>query len=265
MDKLLEELHSFPEREKNLRAITRYSLYKTMWYRSNLWSHSRRVAWITEEIVPIASEVLGSSFDPQKAIAIALVHDDAEILFGDIQAGNKAKMSQDELNDIKKLEKDAVQQLSLTYPQNLGTYNYKSLLLEAAEKSSLEAMIVNWADKYDAFGEALHEIYSGNTLWTKNVENKYGKISLPTEYYINYFNSFEKQFPSIAPLLLQKNSWLSIPDDPRIENILTLSKEHTLTSLHEKKGYIPYDQWVDITLRYGTEEDISNLYIKKEN
>ena len=236
-----------------------------MWYRSNLWSHSRRVAWITEEIVSIASEVLSSSFDPQKAIAIALVHDDAEIVFGDIQAGNKAKMTQEELSEIKKLERDAIQQLSLTYPKNLSVYNYESLLLEAAEKSSLESMIVNWADKYDAFGEALHEIYSGNTLWTKNVENKYGKISLPTEYYINYFNKFDKQFPAITPLLLKKNLWLSIPVDPHIENILPISKEHTLASLHEHKGYAPYDQWVAITLRHGTEEDISNLYIKKEN
>lgn len=260
----LKELSSFLGRETELRNVKRYSLYHTMWYRTDLWIHTRRVAWIVEELVPLAQKVFKQSFDPEKAIVLALVHDDAEMVFGDIQAGNKAKMSKEELEKIKQLEQNAIEDLAKKYPTKLGRFDYKDLLLEAVDKTSLEAMLVNWADKYDAFCEALHEIYAGNKLWTINVENEYGKIDLPTEYYMKYFNSFEKKFPRSRDLFLEKNNWFSIPEEPKIFDIVDQHIAHTEESLKTKRNYYPYDQWVALTLSRGTEEDRKNLYIKKE-
>jgi len=222
------------------------------------------VAWIVEELIPTAQIILKKTLDSDKAIAIALVHDDAEILFGDIQAGNKAKMKDTELKQVEQLERDAIECLSIRYPSYLGKYDYKLLLLDVLSKTSLESMLVSWADKYDAFCEALHELYAGHTLWISNVENEYGKIQLPTEYYMNYFSSFQQKFPISTDLFLQSNSWWKIPDEPKIFDIVAQGQEHTEQSLKIPKNYIPYDQWIDLALKKGTTEDIINLYLKKE-
>lgn len=263
-EQFLKELSLFSGREAGLRSVKRYSLYRTMWYRTDLWGHTRRVAWIVEELIPLAQKVFNESFDPAKAVALALVHDDAEIVFGDIQAGNKAKMSKEELAKVEQLERNAIEELIKKSPSQLGGYSYKELLLEAIGKTSLEYIVVSWADKYDAFCEALHELYAGNTLWTINVENEYGKIDLPTEYYIKYFRSFEQKFPQSKALLLEKHTWLTLPEEPNILSIVKEHTEHTEDSLKKSKNYYPYDQWIDLTLKRGNQEDVKNLYIRKE-
>lgn len=264
VERLLKELEKFPDREKDLRNIKRYSLYHTMWYRTDLWIHSRRLAWIVEEVAPFIRKVFGSSFDSTKALALALVHDDPEIIIGDIQAGNKAKMSEQELAEIKKLGINAIEELSASYPETLDKYNYKSLLIDASEKKSLEAIVVSFFDKYDAFCEALHELYACNKLWTKNVNNEYGEIMLPTDYYMDYFNSYIEKFPQTKELFLQNNDYFKIPENPDILKIVDTNTKHTKQSIHNAKGYKPYDQWVQLTIKNGTGEDIRNLYKNKE-
>jgi len=264
-EQFLKELDSFQDRENGLRNVKRYSLYHTMWYRTDLWTHTRRVAWIVEELIILAKKVFRESFDPEKAIALALVHDDAEMIFGDIQAGNKAKMSEGQFKEVENLERNAIKDLAKKYPAQLGKYNYEELLLEAVDQTSLELMIVSWADKYDAFCEALHEIYAGNKLWTINVKNEYGKIDLPTEYYMKYFNSFDRKFPRSSELFPERSSWFIIPNEPKIFDIVNQNSIHTEESLKTKKDYYPYDQWIALTFNKGTEEDKKNLYINKEN
>lgn len=263
-DHLLKELNQFKDREIGLRKVTRYSLYKAMWYRTDLWTHTRRISWIVEELIPIAQKVFGKDFNPEKAVALALVHDDAEMIFGDIQAGNKAKMSKEELDKLDQLELDSARILSEKYPKMLGNFVYHDLMIEAVNRSSVESILVSWADKYDAFCEALHELYAGNITWTINVENEYGKIDLATEYYMKYFNSFEEKFPLSKGLFSIKNNWFVIPVEPDIMKIVKGGKKHTLGSLRIKKGYQQYDQWIALTLSRGSDEDIYNLYINKE-
>lgn len=263
-DQLLKELDSFSGREAKLREITRYSLYSKMWYRTNLWTHTRRVAWIVEELIPLAQKVFKKDFDPEKAIALALVHDDPEMIIGDIQAGNKAKMSEAELKKVHELEQNAAEILAKKYPHRLGNYVYEDLLNEAARKGTLESLVVSWADKYDAFGEALHELFAGNKLWTVHVNNEYGKIDLPTEYYMKYFRAFETKFSQSKELFLEKDTWFSIPDEPNILDIVNKNTTHTKSSLGAQKGYKAYDQWVALTLKKGTQEDTDNLFVQKE-
>jgi len=260
---LLEELNLFPGREEGLRSVKRYSLYQTIFYRTDLWTHSRRVAWIVEELIPLALEVFGESFDSEKALALALVHDDAEIIFGDIQAGNKVKMSKKELEDIEQRERFAIEDLVKKSPSHLGRYLYRDLLIEAIEKRSLEYILVDWADKYDAYCEALHELYAGNISLTVHIENEYGKIDLPTEYYLNYFNSFQRKFPQSKALFDKKNPWFVVPPPPQ-SNIAEQGVRHSESSSKIKKGYHFYDQWIALTLEKGDQKDRENLYIPKE-
>lgn len=264
MEKIFESLNRFSKREEGLRDVTRYSLYHTMWYRTNLWTHSRRVAWVVEELAPLVREVFGSAFKADKACACALVHDDPEMLMGDIQAGYKANMSPEQLAQVHELERNAIEQLARQYPSRVGNYEYKDLLLEGVKKSSLEAMVVDWADKYDAFGEALHEIYAGNTLWTVNVVNEYGTILLPTDHYMGYFKRFAAKFPRSQELLARNHSMFQIPEAPNVKDIASRGQPHTAESIRQPKGYAPYDRWVALTLTKGTPEDVANLYNKKE-
>lgn len=264
MKKLLRHLSAFPRREERLRGITRYSLYNVMFYRTNLWTHSRRVSWIVGELSPLTQEVFGSEFNSERACALALVHDDAEMIMGDVQAGNKAKMSSEELQKLDEIERDAALTLAAQSPSHVGLYEYKELLLDALERSSLEALVVNWADKYDAFGEALHELYAGNRLWTKHAVNEYGSISLPTEYYEKYFNAFTQKYPRSEELFKKGHPIFQVPIIPDIHAIAEQGALHTQHSIREQSEYVPYDFWLSTTLSHGTAEDIENLYTKKE-
>jgi 5'-deoxynucleotidase YfbR-like HD superfamily hydrolase len=80
----------FKNREEDLRKITRYQNYSVMFYRTNLFTHSKRVAWLVQEMIPFA-QATWQDFNGQKAKFLALVHDDQEIIMGDIPAGNKSK------------------------------------------------------------------------------------------------------------------------------------------------------------------------------
>lgn len=263
MDSLLKELESFRGREEDLRKITRYSLYSPMWYRTSLWSHSRRSAWIAQVFSPRVQTVF-ESFSGDKAYALALVHDDAEIIMGDIQAGNKSKMSQNELKEIEHREERAIDVVAKRFPASLGVYDYKQLLLEMLHKTSIEAVVVDWADKYDAFGEALHELHAGNRVWSTHVVNQYGIIPLPTEYYDTYFNKFVDKFPQSKIFFQSRPPIFQIPTVPDIEKILERGEPHEYPSIRQKTGYDPYDFWKDITLTNGTEEDIRDLCARKE-
>ena len=121
-EKIIAELHNFPDREKNLRSVTRYSLYHTVWYRTDLWTHSRRVGWIVEQLNPIAEKIFGENFDSEKAFALGMVHDDAETIFGDIQAGYKANMTKEELEEVGQLERNAIKTLASKSPKYIGLY-----------------------------------------------------------------------------------------------------------------------------------------------
>src|SRR3989338_3972028 len=154
-----------PEREEKLRSIMRYSMFEVMYYRPSVWIHAQRVSWIVEELVPIAGKYF-KNFDGEKARILALVHDDAEIITGDIQAGHKARMSKKELAVVHNSEHEAIRKLATRYPTTVGGYSYKQLLMEASRKdtphASSEAKLVTYADRLDAFCESLHEVFAGN-------------------------------------------------------------------------------------------------------
>ncbi len=266
LDNFERALTLFLGREEELRQVSRYDLYDVMWYRSDLWLHSRRTAWITRELLPAALTVFPTSFDPNKALLLGLVHDDAEIIFGDINAGNKAKMSTEELEAIKEAEKNAIQILSQRFPKTICGFKYQSLLEEAEEKSTPEALVVNWADKMDAFGEALHEIYAGHRRFATNVENIYGRIDLPTDYYFRYFQTYAKKYPQASALLATGSEWFSLPRPEAFDIGKTVRKgtPHTEASVKQATGYAPYDRWVSLTLKHGTNEDISRLFLRRE-
>ncbi len=256
--------NKFVGRDEALKNVKRFSLYPVMYYRSDLYQHSHHVAWLVREINHLAARVLPKNYDMRKAEIMAIVHDDAEIIFGDYQAGNKSKMSQIQLSAIKNQEYRAINELAAKFPKEVGGYNYKQLLTEMVEYSSLEAQIVCFADKYDALGESLHEIYAGNTVYVTPVVNEYGEIPLPTKYYQNYLNNFVVKFPDTKPLLDAAHALFVPVVDRDYRSIAESSQEHTSESVFRVTDDHHYDTWKNIILKYADEELTSALHTQRE-
>jgi 5'-deoxynucleotidase YfbR-like HD superfamily hydrolase len=260
----VETLRGFVGRDQDLRAVPRFSLYEVMLYRTNLYTHSHRVAALTRAINPLAAAVFGASYDSRKAELMAYVHDDAELVFGDIQAGNKSRMTTAQLQRVKETEMQAIKTITQRFPESVEDYSYRQLLEEAAQHSSLEAQVVCYADKYDALGEALHEVYAGNHHFTTNVVNEYGRIPTPPEYYADYFQTFGTKFPRMQPLLAAPFAMFE-PVSRKDYSLVTKQGElHSRESLTLPTGDHHYDNWRAIIVNDTNDEVQSALYGQTE-
>lgn len=263
---MIEEniLSGFVGREEALSQIYRYNLYKVMFYRDSLLSHSRRVFLLVKEILPYAVKAFGKKFDGDKALLMALIHDDPEIITGDIQMGNKDRMSWQELKKIEKNEMRAVEVLTQRFPAKIGKYVYKELLTAVFKVEGLEAQIVKYFDKFDALGEASHEAFAGNYFFTTNVINQYGKIKTPFEYYIPYLFSFPDKYPGTKEIFKHDFILLKKPEIMDFRKIAKQGQPHTEKSFQEKTGYALYDVWKEVILKFSDEAEIKNYYTQKE-
>lgn len=253
----------FKNREEDLRKITRYQNYSVMFYRTNLFTHSKRVAWLVQEMIPFA-QATWQDFDGKKAKLLALVHDDQEIIMGDIPAGNKSKMTTEQLAEIAKIEEKAIELIAKKFPTMLATYHYQELLEEIASSTTKEAWIVKYADKMDAFGEALHEVFAGNKIFEINVINEYGTIPTPTEYYLDYFESILKSFPGMSEVLQTDFPLFKTPLRKPFKNFVQNYSPHTAESIYQDYNYLHYDTWKKIILSQADQEELQNLYVQKE-
>ncbi|HSX30515.1 MAG TPA: YfbR-like 5'-deoxynucleotidase [Candidatus Saccharimonadales bacterium] len=257
-------LQHFVGRDDDLRALSRFSLYKVMLYRTNLYTHAHRTAALVRAINPTAAAVFGPSYDPRKAETLAFIHDDAELVFGDVQAGNKSKMTAEQLEAVRLAEMRAIQDITKRFPQRIGRYTYGTLLQDAADHASLEAQVMCYADKYDALGEALHEVYAGNHHFTTNVTNQYGRIPTPPEYYADYFERFAAKYPDMRPLfqtslpMFQPVPWVNY------SQIVSRYGPHTLQNLQVPTGNLHYDTWRHVVLSDTNNEVRRDLYVQKE-
>ncbi len=266
MDLNYDELFlDFAGREQELQKVIRYNIYNPMYYRTDLVIHGHRVSWIIRELSPHAMQVFGTNYDSKKAELMGLVHDDAEIIMGDFQAGIKNKMSTEELSEVNQLEEKAIFVLAQRFPKQLGEYSYQELLQESFDHSSLESQVMQFADKFDALGEALHEVYAGNLRFMTNIENEYGTIALPIDTYLSYFHKFFDKFPPLKPLLNTRSEWFEPLPRQDLQSIVRSQKPHTIDSISKPTGYAPYDRWLKVNLKYATARQLSKLYLQTES
>ena len=232
-----------PDRELRLKEIYRFNMFETLMYRSNLWMHTHRVLWLLEEIIPIAQKYL--IFDAEKARIFALVHDDAEMITGDVQAGHKARMTKEELRKIELAEEEALENLAEKYPKTIHGYVYKDLLLNSAKKDCIEAQLVSYVDKIDAQCESLHEVLAGNVTLLRSVM-----------FYVNTLILFPKKFPDLAPLLTSRESSLTYLTDvvspERVENkrYVQFGKPWRKESLQVDTDFPFYNTWRRIVIEH---------------
>ncbi len=263
MDFLPITLKGFDGRENALAQIKRYvhEVTSTMFYRTNDLIHSRRVLWHLEESIPDILSIYGDEFEVGFARTLALVHDDIEILTGDVQLYDKEHMGSDELEKMAQRETSAIPRLVQMYNDGqiysnynqpplymkdatnmfdylrpsvyqaiANGYDYSKLLTSAKTKSGLEAQFVSFFDKFDGGGEAWHEVWAGNKCFLR-----------PAVNYVRRLNDFPSKYPAMTKFFEQFPEYLPKPFD--FISVVEKSKPHTSESLKENSGYLPYERW----------------------
>jgi hypothetical protein len=259
---LLAELSAFPGREEGLRTIKRFTLYDTVFYRFSDFSHSKRIAWQLEDMADLLKSV-HLDFDLTRALAIALVHDDAELVTGDYQAGNKSKMTLEQLAAIEQEEFEAIKTLAARFPKTIGGYVYQELLEDVVVLNSKEAQVAKYLDRHDALGETLHELYGGNKTFTINVVNEFGTIPTPFDFYYEKQPSMIEKYPALLALR-DKHVCFELPERRDWSTLVFSQKPHTSESIRMPTGHPQYDEWKRVVLASGNGEEIENLYTQRE-
>jgi len=262
VSELLAELSTFQAREEQLRRIYRWRNRRPMFYRPHLFSHSKKVAWLVGTVLPSVRTIL-KNFDEKRAFALALVHDDAEILTGDYQAGDKANMSREQLSVLDKEEREAVQVLAAKFPKIVGGYDYKELLFDILDLTTPEAWVAKYLDRFDAFGEGLHEIYAGNIGFTQTLHTEFGETPRFTDLNVSLREKMMEKYPGLQSL---KNSHVFFEPSVFLDwnTIVPTRSPYTQESLEEPVGYLQYDEWKKVILNSGDSEEIKNLYTQQE-
>ena len=249
----------FPkEREEGLKKLYRYSAFDVMFYRSNLWTHAHRVSWLTEDITPVALKYF-KKFDGEKARILALVHDDAELITGDIQSRAKARASKKDKLKWERSEARAIKELSSRYPKYVGSYRYGELLTEALEKSTPESWVVTFADKLDAYCEGLHEVFAGNFSLLQCIL-----------FYPRMLGFLDRKFPKLTPFLYDRTSplvdverYLHVPLI-KSKRYAHAGKPHTKKTITLSSTLPFYDRWRALVIKHWGEEGIKTLIDQKE-
>lgn len=246
---------TFPElagRKEELERIERFNMYPVMYYRTNVFIHSQRVRWITEELVPPLKQAF-NNFDAELARILALVHDDAEVITGDVQLGHKLQMSAEELAGVDRKEQEAIEILSKRFPQKINGFPYKQLLTHALKKDIIEAQAVSLADKLDAYGESMHELLAGNADFIP-----------PCQNYTRILANFGNQFPQLRRASSGSHPLLISPLIYEFQDIALKGKPHTVEMINTSTNLPHYDFWKDLTIRKFGEQGVAFLITQRE-
>lgn len=229
----------FDGREEVLQKIIRYNMPQRtpMFYRTNLLLHSKRVNLLVNDVAQIFKQNYRDLFDVDKALTLALVHDDAEIVTGDVQLYYKERMSPEQLKEVANAEARAIEVLANRWPKDIKGFNYRSLLLHALNKDCLEAQVVSYCDKIDAYCEALHEVFAGNYHFNE-----------PAVNYVRRINELPVKFPFLKICVPFQHPLLSLPQDVDVDNILQNGTFHTSESIGNITGLSHYDRWKELTI-----------------
>ena len=232
-------LEGFDGRETALAEVARYvhPTIPIMFYRTDDLVHSQRVLWHLEEGVPDIISVYGNNFDVDFARTLALVHDDVEIITGDVTLYDKEHMEKYKLNALAEEERKAIPSMIKMYNAIANGHDYGTLLFAAKGKDSLEAQFVSFFDKFDGSGEACHEVWAGNELFVLVVAGNNGQSG----GYVRRLNEFPSRYPAMTEFFEQFPEYLPKPFN--FKSVAERSKPHTAESLQQDSGYRPYERW----------------------
>lgn len=182
-----------------LRFIQRWSLMRSA-LPENVAEHSYDVALLTHALCTIRREVCGQDIDTGRAVVLALYHDVAEVITGDIPSPVKHHDEAIQLN-LRAMESLAGEQLLSMVPEELLPA-YRPLIPPSDAHSELMS-IVKAADKLAAYLKCASEIAAGNREFTvakRQLEQIVRALHIPeVDYFLEHFApSFDQTLDEIS-------------------------------------------------------------------
>lgn len=175
----LEKIFHFLHKIENLKSTLRYN-ETTSGRKESTADHSRRLALMTFIII----DELKLDVDINKSIKLALVHDLAESLTGDIDAIKIAEGTFSK-EEKEKLEIEAISDLKDTLPKTIGK-EISNLWHEYNDCKTKEAKFIKALDKIETLTQLAESWY---------------KIYDKPHFIANYANKAVKNFPELIDML----------------------------------------------------------------
>jgi len=247
-------------REEELKNIFRYkwSPCDPMYYRSNLFIHTKRVTWIASEIAKFLNNVTAKKIDVWFVQEMANFHDDDEIIMWDYLAMDKEVFSPEQKKQYEFDSNNAIEILYIHYWNIWNNYDYKDILLKLRNKTWIEYLIVEFADKLDAHLEVSHELFAWNKMFSVVLSDWWLNVG-PFDYTRNKLKKRLDNFSEyFSPHIDLSGSFLDLNSTFDENKCLKNSKLHKISNLWNT-WYNLYDKWIDIHLKYGTQEDVNYL------
>jgi 5'-deoxynucleotidase YfbR-like HD superfamily hydrolase len=203
------------KRYDDLRGIKRFSAFPDIPHRLDLDAHSQQVSYLSRDL---GRYIIGRGIlvDLAKIAEEGLYHDDPEIITTDIPKSIKMRMSSDEKRNLQLAEDRANRTLAHRYFGLLPSKSrrqYKNYYKETSQKVTVEAKIVNIADKIVGLCETIHNIRCG----ADNLDS----------VLINYrelFESLHEREPDLMSHLNEGPFALSMDNIPTVEEARKFSK-----------------------------------------
>ena len=166
-----------------LRWIQRWSLKRNT-LTENVMEHSWEVAVIAHLLGAINNRVFQGDINPDRLSTLALYHDSAEAITGDLPTPVKY-YSEEIQKAYKVIEQDAEQSLVAMLPAPLKAV-FKEVVCGDGV-SPREAHFVKAADNLSAYVKALAELANGNKEYTVTVNNLKDRLLAYELPEVNYF------------------------------------------------------------------------------
>src|SRR3989344_4303833 len=238
--------------------IKRWNKAPEMLNPTNVLIHTLRGRALADFLLSL-TERQGLSTNRQKVSDLALHHDDPKFVTEDIPTPIKQQMTPGQKISLKTREEEAATLISTIYFPSLPKNQLKQLHGEYEAGETLEAQIVRVADKLDALGEVLHEVYCGNQyrdFWIGEGLHNLRTIFDDLDTY-GWWKRMKEQ-PDISLSEFPKDQ--DLPLDPQVR-FTDLSSRMDLEKIVKTGGLVPiYRTWVKTTLQTFPKESERYLF-----
>lgn len=165
-----------------MKLIDRWALMRNTSV-EDVAQHTMQVAMIAHALCVIENTLYGGKLDANKAAVLALYHESAEVVTGDLPT--PVKYYDDDINRAyKNIEHRAEQKLINTLPDELKAAFAPCV---TPEKSSAEYVFVKRADKMSALIKCVEELSVGNKEFEKAYEATAVSLKSVPEKSVAYF------------------------------------------------------------------------------
>lgn len=170
-------MHNFFAYMARMKLIKRWSLMKAN-DRENIAEHSAQTAQIAHALAVIKNRLYGGSINADKITTLALYHEAAEVITGDLPTPIKYYNPKIR-TAFKEIEAIANEKLLSMLPPELQA-DYTEIVDQ--DENTYEHILVKAADKISAYIKCIEEMRSGNREFAK------AEISLKkeVEFYFTY-------------------------------------------------------------------------------